>query len=109
MNAIDLPAWAVIPAAILLVGGGLVSLVGAFGFLRLNNFYARAHALTMTNTLGAMCVLLASTITASAMAGHLAIHELLLIVLILLVSPVTTIILMRAAVLRDKSRQERSE
>ena len=34
---------------------------------------------------------------ASAMAGHLVIHELLIAVFILLASPVTTIILMRAA------------
>ena len=109
MNAVDLPLWAVVPAAILLVGGGLISLVGAFGFLRLDSFYARAHVLTMTNTLGAGCVILASTIIASAMVGHLVIHELLLTVFILLTSPVTSLILMRGAILRDRARQDADE
>ena len=92
MNAVDLPLWAVAPASLLLVAGGLVSLIGALGLLRLNDFYARVHAPTLTNTLGTGCVLLASTLMASAMAGHL-----LIAVFILLASPVTTIILMRAA------------
>ena len=63
----------------------------------------------MTNTLGAGCVILASTIIASAMVGHLVIHELLLTVFILLTSPVTSLILMRGAILRDRARQDADE
>ena len=108
MNAVDLPLWAVAPASLLLVAGGLVSLIGALGLLRLDDFQVlrraarRVHAPTLTNTLGTGCVLLASTLMASAMAGHLVIHELLIAVFILLASPVTTIILMRAARSRKK-------
>lgn len=105
MNAVDLPLWAVAPASLLLVSGGLVSLIGALGLLRLDDFYARVHAPTLTNTLGTGCVLLASTLMASAMAGHLVIHELLIAVFILFASPVTTIILMRAARSRKKPEQ----
>ncbi len=103
MSLADLPLWAALPVALLLVAGGLISLLGTFGLLCLDNFYARAHAPTMGNTLGAACVLLASIIVSSLLAGRLAIHEVLIAVFLLVTSPVTTIILMRAARSRDSS------
>ena len=48
MSAADVPMWAALPAALLLVCGGLLTVVGSLGLLRLNAFYARIHAPTMT-------------------------------------------------------------
>ena len=103
MSAADVPLWAALPAALLLVCGGLLTLLGSLCLLRLNTFYARLHAPTMGNTLGAGCVLLASILSSSALAGRPVIHEVLITLFILLTSPVTTMLLMRAAMLRSRN------
>ncbi|MDD2990257.1 MAG: monovalent cation/H(+) antiporter subunit G [Zoogloea sp.] len=103
MSAADVPLWAALPAALLLICGGVLTLLGSLGLLRLDTFYARLHAPTMGNTLGAGCVLLASILSASALAGRPVIHEVLITVFILLTSPVTTMLLMRAAMLRRRN------
>lgn len=103
MSAADVPLWAALPAALLLVCGGLLTLLGSLGLLRLNTFYARLHAPTMGNTLGAGCVLLASILSSSALTGRPVIHEVLITLFILLTSPVTTMLLMRAAMLRSRN------
>jgi len=100
MNPIDVPLWAALPAALLLVCGGLLTLVGSLGLLRFDSFYARIHAPTMGGTLGAGCVLIASMLVSSALAQRPVIHELLITVFILLTAPVTTMLLMRAAISR---------
>ena len=105
MSGAELSPWIALPAAALLIAGGLLSLVGSLGLLRLNHFYARIHAPTLGNTLGAGCVLLASMLTSSAVAGRPVIHELLITVFLLLTSPVTTMLLMRAAVYRDQRKR----
>lgn len=102
MSPTDVPLWAAIPAALLLVCGGLLTVVGSLGLLRLKAFYARIHAPTMGSTLGTGCVLIASMITSSALAGRPVIHELLITVFILITSPVTAMLLMRAAIYRTR-------
>ena len=105
MNALaDLPLWASLPAALLLIGGGILTLLGSLGLLRLDDFFARVHAPTMGSTLGTYCVLTASMLVSSALAARPVIHELLIALLILITAPVTTMILMSAAIRREKSR-----
>lgn len=102
MSAAAVPLWAALPAALLLVCGGLLALVGSLGLLRLDSFFARIHAPTMGSTLGAGCVLMASMLTSTALAQRPVIHELLITLFILVTAPVTTMLLMQAAVLRSK-------
>ena len=102
MSAADVPMWAALPAALLLVCGGLLTVVGSLGLLRLNAFYARIHAPTMGSTLGTGCVLIASMLVSSALAGRPVIHELLITVFILVTAPVTAMLLMRAAMYRTR-------
>ena len=102
MSAADVPLWAALPAAVLLVCGGLLVLVGSFGLLRLDSFYARIHAPTMGSTLGAGCVLVASMLVSSALAQRPMIHEMLITLFILITSPVTAMLLMRAAIFRQR-------
>lgn len=102
MSVADVPLWAALPAAVLLVCGGLLTVVGSLGLLRLNAFYARIHAPTMGSTLGAGCVLVASMLVSSGLAGRPVIHELLITVFILVTSPVTAMLLMRAAMYRTR-------
>ena len=109
MNGAELPAWAALPAAILLVVGGLLTLLGSIGLLRMREFYQRMHPPTMGTTLGAGCVLLASMLVSSALLGRPVIHEILISVFLVLSAPITAMLLMRAAVARLKKRDSPGE
>ena len=61
----SLPLWAALPAALLLVCGGILTLLGSLGLVRLKDFFARVHAPTMGSTLGTYCVLAASLLARS--------------------------------------------
>jgi len=107
MNGVELPTWAALPAAILLVIGGVLALLGALGLLRMKDFYLRMHPPTMVTTLGAGCVLIASMLVSSALRGRPVIHEVLISIFLVLSAPVTAMLLMRAAVARLKKRASR--
>ena len=105
MNSADLPVWAAVPIAILLVTGGLVTLIGSVGLWRLPDFFSRMHGPSMGNTIGTGCVLLASMLTSSVLANRPVVHELLITLFIVMSSPVSSMMLMRAALYRDKARK----
>lgn len=99
----EVPLWLALPvAALLLLGAGL-ALVGSFGLLRLGEFYARLHAPTLGTTLGIGCVLLASMLFFSVMQGRAVLHEVLIGALMVVTTPVTLMLLARAALHRDRS------
>jgi multicomponent K+:H+ antiporter subunit G len=100
--AADLSTLATILTAVLLVAGAAITLIGAIGLLRLETFYERVHAPTLGTTLGTVCIALASMIYFSALETRAVVHELLIVVFIFLTTPVTLIILVRAAQLRDQ-------
>lgn len=102
MNGASLPLWALIPATILLFAGGLLTVIGSLGLLRLHSFYDRMHPPTMGTTLGTGCVLIASMIVSSALLHRPVIHELLITLFVVMTAPVTAMLLMRAAVARDR-------
>lgn len=96
----ELPLWATVPATVLLILGGVLTLTGSIGLLRLPHFYARIHAPSMGTTLGTGCVLFASMIVSSALLQRPVIHELLITLFVVITAPVTAMLLMRAAVYR---------
>jgi multicomponent K+:H+ antiporter subunit G len=98
----DIPIWVALPAALLLIVGGLLTLVGSIGLLRLPNFFMRIHSVSMGNTLGVGCVLVASMLIASAVARQPVIHELLITLFVVFTAPITAIVLMQAAIRRTK-------
>ena len=107
-HAAELPAWAaLLTAMFLLIGAGL-TLIGSFGLLRLGSFYERVHAPTLGTTLGIGCILIASMIFFSVLETRLVVHELLIAVFTVLTTPVTLILLARAALYRDR-REGRGE
>lgn len=95
--------------AVLLVAGAAITLIGAIGLLRLGTFYERVHAPTLGTTLGTVCITLASMIYFSALETRPVVHELLIVMFILLTTPATLIILVRAAQLRDQSEDREKE
>ncbi|MDX3893956.1 monovalent cation/H(+) antiporter subunit G [Pusillimonas sp.] len=100
----DLPLWVTIPSTLLLVLSGTMTLIGSAGLLRFRRFYSRMHAVTLGNTMGAGCVVLTSVLVASTLAHRPVMHELLIIMFLVIVSPVTAILLMQAALRRDARR-----
>jgi multicomponent K+:H+ antiporter subunit G len=104
MSAHSLPLWVTVPGTLLLVLGGLTTLVGTFGLLRLGDFFARMHGASMTNTVGAGAVLIVSMLTSSALMGRPSLHELLITVSVVMSAPMTSIMLVQAALYRNKAR-----
>ena len=102
-NAADLPAWAALPTALLLLLGAGLALTGSLGLLRLGSFYERIHAPTLGTTMGISCILLASMIFFSVLQTRLMLHELLIAILMVVTTPVTLMLLARAALYRDRS------
>jgi multicomponent K+:H+ antiporter subunit G len=90
-------------AAILLVIGAAITLIGSVGLLRLGTFYERVHAPTLGTTLGTAFVSLASLSHFAALGSRVVLHELLIIVLITVTTPISLIVLVRAAVFRESS------
>ena len=109
MNAIEYPLWATLPTTLLLIMGGLLTVIGSLGLLRLPNFFMRMHGPSMGNTLGAGCVLIASMIMSSALLQRPVAHEIIITVFIVLVSPVTAMMVMRAARYRTRINEERRQ
>jgi multicomponent K+:H+ antiporter subunit G len=100
MTGLDLPAWAALPAGVLLIVGGLLVVIGSLGLLRMPDFYARMHPPTMGTTLGTGCVLIASMLVSSAVAGRPVIHEVLITLFLVMTTPVSAMTLMTAAMAR---------
>jgi multicomponent K+:H+ antiporter subunit G len=108
MNEVmDVPSHATILTATLLIAGAAVTLIGSFGLLRLRGFYQRVHAPTLGTTLGTIFITTASMIYFSALGARPVLHELLVIVYVTTTTPITLIILVRAALFRDGAGSER--
>jgi multicomponent K+:H+ antiporter subunit G len=101
MTLETLPAWAALPAAVLLILGGLSTAIGSLGLARLGTFFQRMHGPSMGNTLGTGCVLIASILVSTALANRPVVHEILITVCIVITAPMTAMLLMRAAVHRS--------
>lgn len=96
-----IPEWLAILVAIFLLCGGVIVFIGGLGLLRLPNFYQRIHAPAITITLGAGSILIASMLYFSGVESRPVIHELLITVFVFLTAPITSMLIMRAAVYRD--------
>jgi len=106
MTELSLPGWVAIPASLLLICGGLFTLIGACGLLRLRNFYERMHPPTMGTTLGTGCILISSMLVSSALLDRPVIQELLITLFVVVTAPVSAITLMRAAISRTRANTE---
>ena len=103
IGSAELPAWAALLTAMLLLVGAAFTLIGSLGLLRLGSFYERVHAPTLGTTLGTGCILLASMIYFSVQQTRPVLHEVLIAVFATVTTPVTLMVLVRAALFRDRS------
>ncbi len=99
----NISALAALLTAILLVAGAAITLIGTLGLIRLPTFYQRVHAPTLGTTLGTVCISLASMVYFSALGSRPVVHEVLIVLFVTVTTPITLMILVRAAVSRDEA------
>ena len=99
---VAVPLWIQGVVALLLLGGGVLALTGAIGLLRYGDFFRRMHPPALATTLSAACVTLASSIHFSALEQPFALYPLLINALLAITTPVTTVLLARAALARGR-------
>lgn len=97
-----MPALSDVVVALLLLVSGVVVLVAALGLWRLPDFFLRMHAPALASTLAAWTVTLASIVHFSARGDGLALHAWLIIIVLSITAPVTTMLLARAALFRRR-------
>jgi len=97
-----MPPLAEIVVGVLLVGSGILVLVAALGLWRLPDFFLRMHAPALASTLAAWVVTFASIVHFSTRGAGLALHVWLIIIVLSVTAPVTTIVLARAALFRRR-------
>lgn len=97
-----MPPLSEVVVAVLLLCSGVVVLVAALGLWRLPDFFLRMHAPALASSLASWIVTLASIIHLSAREAGLTLHVWLIIIVLSITTPVTTIVLARAALFRRR-------
>jgi multicomponent K+:H+ antiporter subunit G len=97
---IPMPIALVISACLL--GGGIFALAGAIGLVRLQSFYQRVHAPTLGSSMGMALILTSSILYFSVTRGALVLHEILIAVFLTLTTPISLMLIVRAALARDR-------
>lgn len=98
----DLPIWAAIAVALLVIGGAAMALIGSIGLLRFDNFYDRLHPPTVATSAGTVLICAGSILCFSILGTRLSVHEVLVALFMTLTTPVTFMLLARAAFYRDR-------
>lgn len=91
----------IVVSALVLAGATLVFL-GSLGLVTLKTFYERVHPPTMGTTLGTGLVIIASMVLFSVREARPVLHELLIAAFMTITTPVTYMLLVRAALHRDR-------
>jgi multicomponent K+:H+ antiporter subunit G len=97
----SLPPVVAALVGLLVVVGAAFALVGSLGLLRMKTFYERVHPPTMGTTAGMGLILVASILLFSMLESRVVAHEILIAVFMFVTTPVTYMLLVRAAAHRD--------
>lgn len=90
-------------AEVLVLAGAIAALIGSLGLLRLPTFFERVHAPTMGTTLGTALILAGSMLYFGWIESRPVLHEILIAAFMTFSTPVTYLLLGRAALQRDRS------
>ena len=99
MNA----SWSELVVATLIAASGVFVVISAIGVLRLPDFFLRMHPPALAYTFGSWCVTLAGIIHFSSLESRPALHPWLIIILLSMTVPVTTLLLARVALFRRRA------
>lgn len=98
----EVPFWVEVTVSVLLVLSGIFVVISALGFLRLPDFFLRMHPPALAYTFGSWCVTLAGILYFSMLERRVALHPWLIIILLSMTVPVTTLLLARVALFRRR-------
>jgi multicomponent K+:H+ antiporter subunit G len=101
----NIPEWVAILVGALALIGGALTLLGCIGLARGSTFYDRVHFPTLGSSFGVFFTLTASVVYFSVSGQRLAVHEVLILVLVAVTTPVTLMLLARAALYRDRTEK----
>jgi len=94
--------WSEIVLSAMLLASGAVVFAAALALWRLPDFFLRMHAPALASTLAAWLVAFGSIVHFSTRAGEPSLHVWLTIVVLSITAPVTTMVLARAAMFRQR-------
>lgn len=103
--SMTLPLWADIVVSVLLVVSGVFALAGAVGLVRFKAFMLRMHAPALGFSGASWAVSLAITVYFTVIESSLSTHAWLIIVFLAVTVPITTLLLARAAQLRERQQR----
>ncbi|HEX5130456.1 MAG TPA: monovalent cation/H(+) antiporter subunit G [Usitatibacter sp.] len=92
-------------AEVLVLAGAIAAFIGSMGLVRLPPFFERVHAPTMGTTLGTGLVLAGSMLYFGWIEGRPVLHEILIAAFMTFSTPVTSLLLGRAALQRERGGQ----
>jgi multicomponent K+:H+ antiporter subunit G len=81
----------------LVVAGGVFSLIGSLGLLRMPDFFTRLHGPSKATTIGMGSILVASALYMSFRGPGLSLHEFMISLFIVITTPVASHLLAKAA------------
>lgn len=102
MNA-SVPFWVEAVVTALLMLSGVFVVISALGFLRLRGFFLRMHPPALAYTFGSWCVALAGMLYFSSLESRFVLHPWLIVILLSITVPVTTVLLARVALFRRRT------
>jgi multicomponent K+:H+ antiporter subunit G len=98
-----IPFWLELVVSALLVLSGLFVLISAVGFLRLREFFLRMHPPALAYTFGSWCVAGAGVLFFSVTEGRVVLYPWLIVLLLAITVPVTTLLLARVELFRQRA------
>lgn len=103
MNGDVVPLWLAIAVVVFLIWGSGLTLLGCIGLARFSSFYDRLHMPALATSWGVGGVLIASMLYSSFHDGRPVFHEILITVFLVITTPITMMMVSRAAVHRDNT------
>ncbi len=100
------PFWVESIVATLLVASGIFVVISAVGFVRLRDFFLRMHPPALAYTFGSWTVALAGIVYFSASESRVVLYPWLIVVILSITVPVTTVLLSRVALFRRRLAAE---
>lgn len=97
------PFWLEAAVAGLLVSSGVFVVISAIGFLCLPDFFLRMHPPALAYTFGSWSLTLAGILYFSAVDSRAVLHPWLIIIMLAITVPVTTVMLARVALFRRRA------